>query len=226
MSVPFNLSAEAAAIFDAATSREACNRARIYSAQARNTPTGETTVSHEHCLVTRPGDTLIITVPHNISEEQYDRLRRCAEKDLPGLKVVVIENVGSATIYRPDSDDEDGVQCRHIEPGTPCDWNVCRQPERLAAGDRGDDPARQQGAAVSRCEEHDVNEPRLPHPGETWYRISDPEDIAMIYEVHGESPTVYWTSPANPSRGRPVAKTWATRMDDFAHDFAPQPAVK
>lgn len=30
--------------------------------------------------------------------------------------------------------------CFHIEPGSPCDWDVCRQPERLAAGDRGPDP--------------------------------------------------------------------------------------
>ncbi|UPT41781.1 MULTISPECIES: hypothetical protein [Streptomyces] len=34
----------------------------------------------------------------------------------------------------------DEVQCWHIEPGTPCDWNICRQPERLAAGDIGTDP--------------------------------------------------------------------------------------
>ncbi|MGW4757304.1 hypothetical protein [Streptomyces chartreusis] len=33
------------------------------------------------------------------------------------------------------------VQCWHTEPGTPCDWNVCHQPERLAAGDPGTDPA-------------------------------------------------------------------------------------
>ncbi|MFI0967130.1 hypothetical protein ACH4S8_37950 [Streptomyces sp. NPDC021080] len=24
----------------------------------------------------------------------------------------------------------DGAACWHTEPGTPCDWNVCRQPER------------------------------------------------------------------------------------------------
>jgi hypothetical protein len=34
----------------------------------------------------------------------------------------------------------DEVQCWHIEPGTPCDWDICRQPERLAAGDYGTDP--------------------------------------------------------------------------------------
>lgn len=40
----------------------------------------------------------------------------------------------------PDNDDPP-VACWHIEPDTPCDWNVCRQPERSAAGDRGTDPA-------------------------------------------------------------------------------------
>jgi hypothetical protein len=39
--------------------------------------------------------------------------------------------------------DADGEQppCWHTEPGTPCDWDACRQPERLANGDRGTDPA-------------------------------------------------------------------------------------
>ncbi|MBK3625930.1 hypothetical protein JHN59_13965 [Streptomyces sp. MBT49] len=40
-----------------------------------------------------------------------------------------------------DRDDDPPVQCWHTEPDTPCDWNVCRQPERLAAGDKGVDPA-------------------------------------------------------------------------------------
>lgn len=38
-------------------------------------------------------------------------------------------------------DDDPPVQCWHTEPGSPCDWNICRQPERLTAGDRGVDPA-------------------------------------------------------------------------------------
>lgn len=37
--------------------------------------------------------------------------------------------------------EDDSVACWHIEPGTPCDWNICRQPERLARGDNGTDPA-------------------------------------------------------------------------------------
>lgn len=45
--------------------------------------------------------------------------------------------------WRPKSEEQDDppVQCWHTEPGSPCDWNICRQPERLAAGDRGTDPA-------------------------------------------------------------------------------------
>lgn len=41
-----------------------------------------------------------------------------------------------------DQDDDPPVQCWHTEPDTPCDWNVCRQPERLASGDTGTDPGR------------------------------------------------------------------------------------
>lgn len=42
----------------------------------------------------------------------------------------------------PHREDNPPVECRHTEPGSPCDWNICRQPERLTAGDRGTDPAR------------------------------------------------------------------------------------
>ncbi|RSN64029.1 hypothetical protein DMH12_04460 [Streptomyces sp. WAC 04229] len=37
---------------------------------------------------------------------------------------------------------EASVQCWHTEADSPCDWDACRQPDRLAAGDRGTDPAR------------------------------------------------------------------------------------
>jgi hypothetical protein len=37
--------------------------------------------------------------------------------------------------------EEDEVHCWHIEPGSPCDWDVCHQPERLEQGDYGTDPA-------------------------------------------------------------------------------------
>lgn len=45
--------------------------------------------------------------------------------------------------------DEDGdggrVQCWHIEAGSGCDWDRCAQPDRLAAGDAGQDPAEVRG---------------------------------------------------------------------------------
>lgn len=61
---------------------------------------------------------------------------------------------GELIPHREDDDgclcgcqDDPPVQCWHTEPGTPCDWNICRQPERLAAGDHGTDPARSGVAA-------------------------------------------------------------------------------
>ncbi|MEU3826493.1 hypothetical protein AB0F36_14410 [Streptomyces sp. NPDC029080] len=45
---------------------------------------------------------------------------------------------------QPETDEETDTPpaaCWHTEPDTPCDWDVCRQPERLAAGDHGTDPA-------------------------------------------------------------------------------------
>lgn len=39
------------------------------------------------------------------------------------------------------ADDEPvGPPCDHMEPGTPCDWDRCAQPERLARGDAGSTP--------------------------------------------------------------------------------------
>jgi hypothetical protein len=64
--------------------------------------------------------------------------RRCEE--------IAASRTAPPTVARPgqpetDSDDNPPVKCWHTEPNTPCDWDVCRQPERLAAGDRGTDPA-------------------------------------------------------------------------------------
>lgn len=46
-----------------------------------------------------------------------------------------------AEVVTVSEDDDQPVQCWHIEPSTPCDWHTCRQPERLARGDLGTDPA-------------------------------------------------------------------------------------
>lgn len=37
----------------------------------------------------------------------------------------------------PVADESGGPRCDHMEPGTPCDWDRCEQPDRLARGDRG-----------------------------------------------------------------------------------------
>lgn len=39
----------------------------------------------------------------------------------------------------PEQDDPP-VQCWHTEPDSPCDWDVCRQPERLAGTTRRWEP--------------------------------------------------------------------------------------
>lgn len=41
----------------------------------------------------------------------------------------------------PDVEDNPPVQCWHTEADSPCDWDICRQPERLVVGDCGTDPA-------------------------------------------------------------------------------------
>ncbi|MFC9247762.1 hypothetical protein ACFT7S_28250 [Streptomyces sp. NPDC057136] len=35
-----------------------------------------------------------------------------------------------------DYSDDPAVQCWHTEAGSPCDWYVCRQPDRLVADDK------------------------------------------------------------------------------------------
>ncbi|MET7437007.1 DUF6085 family protein [Streptomyces sp. NPDC005496] len=55
------------------------------------------------------------------------------------------EQPATAATQATDHDNEGGppVQCWHTEADTPCDSTVCRQPERLAAGDYGTDPREQ-----------------------------------------------------------------------------------
>ncbi|WP_328934171.1 MULTISPECIES: hypothetical protein [unclassified Streptomyces] len=44
-------------------------------------------------------------------------------------------------VFATADDDAVAPTCWHTEPGSPCDWDRCHQPERLAAGDPGTDPA-------------------------------------------------------------------------------------
>ena len=88
--------------------------------------------------------------PANIAEVGDPDLVNIADQVLyrvtgydPGAASLIVELVED---WRPEptapEPDDPSVGCWHTEPDTPCDWNVCRQPERLAAGDRGTDPAR------------------------------------------------------------------------------------
>lgn len=49
------------------------------------------------------------------------------------LSFLRMRAAGTATAFGPEEQSTapaaDRVQCWHTEPGTPCDWNVCRQPE-------------------------------------------------------------------------------------------------
>ncbi|MGI3198481.1 hypothetical protein ACRJ4B_16000 [Streptomyces sp. GTA36] len=45
-------------------------------------------------------------------------------------------------VLTPDAaDDDPPAQCWHTEPGSPCDWDVCRQPNRPATEGRRTGPA-------------------------------------------------------------------------------------
>lgn len=62
----------------------------------------------------------------------------------PNGRTVWNDTAPGATPRQERQEDNPPVQCWHTEPDTPCDWDVCRQPERLAAGDRGTDPERKE----------------------------------------------------------------------------------
>lgn len=79
------------------------------------------------------------------AEGWNEGLRNPGPPDPEKLAVALAYTEGVArrsfsTLYE-DHEDDPPVQCWHYEPGSPCDWDVCRQPERLAAGDVGTDPA-------------------------------------------------------------------------------------
>lgn len=40
---------------------------------------------------------------------------------------------GTAATQATDGDGDPPVQCWHTEPGSPCDWNICRQPKETSS---------------------------------------------------------------------------------------------
>jgi len=79
---------------------------------------------------------------------QHTRVRHMNRRLGPGREQQPAPGPAATQATEPaqqaDADPDDPpVQCWHTEPGTPCDWDVCNQPERLAAGDYGTDPREQ-----------------------------------------------------------------------------------
>jgi hypothetical protein len=69
-------------------------------------------------------------------------LRRVLDEARPPSGPAATE--ATEPVRQADADPDDPpVQCWHTEADTPCDWDVCKQPERLAAGDYGTDPREQ-----------------------------------------------------------------------------------
>lgn len=101
------------------------------------------------------------TINSDALDQLYDSLDgvRALQQDLQGITGArwiaealskILDPPGPAAtqatqpVRQTDTDPDDPpVQCWHTEANTPCDWNVCNQPERLAAGDYGTDPREQ-----------------------------------------------------------------------------------
>jgi hypothetical protein len=77
--------------------------------------------------------------------KRTDQLKRASQLVTAALNDEPLALAGLATPgpAATQATDDPPVQCWHTEPGTPCDWDVCHQPERLAAGDYGTDPREQ-----------------------------------------------------------------------------------
>lgn len=100
--------------------------------------------------------------------------------------------------------DDPPVQCWHYEPGSPCDWDVCRQPERLAAGDTGTDPATEASSTPEPCSDGLGRLYPFPH----WH------------PHNGEGTCVRCGQAVDPAR-QPVAHGYETRP--VAVDPLPRP---
>lgn len=85
----------------------------------------------------RGDSTTVVTLDMTYAPKGAEAIEPTFQRTPDGVRVqsIVWQFTG------PDVEDDPPVQCWHYEPDTPCDWDVCRQPERLAAGDYGTDPA-------------------------------------------------------------------------------------
>lgn len=55
-----------------------------------------------HGLVVRPGDTLIVASSQRITRQAADHIKTELTERLPGIKAVVMDNVGQLAVYRPE----------------------------------------------------------------------------------------------------------------------------
>lgn len=82
----------------------------------------------------------------NSKEKRLARQRQAATgkpytECLREIRAEYAAQQATQTVELDDDEDDPPVRCWHTEPDSPCDWDVCRQPDRLAAGDYGTDPA-------------------------------------------------------------------------------------
>jgi hypothetical protein len=52
-------------------------------------------------LVARPGDTVLLTMRAPMSMALHDRIRTELEERMPGVQVVVVDQVSATVLYRP-----------------------------------------------------------------------------------------------------------------------------
>lgn len=52
----------------------------------------------------RPGDTLILIAGSRVSEAQYGKMVAEIKERLPGLDVILLDGIGQAVVYRPDTE--------------------------------------------------------------------------------------------------------------------------
>lgn len=95
-------------------------------------------------IIDAPSEMVILAARHLDATEGPVQVGRTVDTAARSAITTVLRYIAKAHNSPPAEGDDPPVQCWHTEPDSPCDWDVCRQPERLAAGDCGTDPARKE----------------------------------------------------------------------------------
>ena len=56
-------------------------------------------------VIIRPGDMLVVSVAHELSEAAVAQLREQHAEAMPGVKLVLLENVTGLAVFRPGESD-------------------------------------------------------------------------------------------------------------------------